>query len=161
MPLNEYLLENGIRRNLVFIGDKMEKDNIETRLYTLIDGEYKNIGNIKNVDGQYECNTRYKNNDSLISKNILDTTFSLEVDKNTKFDDLDKLFGIDDPKVPNAYNIEFLRYITCRRHKKKRINKKWTKKYGQKYIYVHRIGKGWILHTYSNGEFEFVKDGEL
>ena len=42
-----------------------------------------------------------------------------------------------------------------RKHKKKRINKKWAKRYG--YKCVTKTTKGWKLKTYKDGSFEFVK----
>ena len=129
----------------------------EIQLSVLVDGEYKSIGNID----KYECNTRYKNENSPMLKHTFDSSFSLEIDKNTKFDDFNNIFGIDNSKAPNIYDIEFSCCVPCKRHKKKRINKKWTKKYGQKYTIVRKVGKGWKLNTYTDGTFEFVRDGEL
>ena len=56
---------------------------------------------------------------------------------------------------------EFLRIVEPYLDKKKRINKKMLKKHGHP-NYVHRFEtvKGWKLHSYTNGEFEFVKDGD-
>ena len=42
-----------------------------------------------------------------------------------------------------------------RKHKKKRINKKWAKRYGFKC--VTKTTKGWKLKTYRDGSFEFIK----
>lgn len=39
--------------------------------------------------------------------------------------------------------------------KKKRINKKWLKRYGYKKVIVN--SKGWNVKTYTNGTVEFVK----
>ena len=135
----------------------MAEYNGEIQLSVLIDGEYKSIGNID----KYECNTRYKNENSPMSKHISDSSFSLEIDKNTKFDDFDKIFGIDNSKTPDIYNVKFSYCVPCKRHKKKRINKKWINKYGQKYIVAYKVSKGLKLNTYTDGSFEFVKDGGL
>lgn len=56
---------------------------------------------------------------------------------------------------------EFLRIVEPYLDKKKRINKKMLKKHGHP-NYVHRFEtvKGWKLRSYTNGEFEFVKDGD-
>lgn len=134
----------------------MAEYNGEIQLFVLIDGEYKSIGNID----KYECNTRYKNENSPMSKHISDSSFSLEIDKNTKFNDFDKIFGIDESKIPDSYDMKVTYPLPCRRHKKKRINKKWIKKYGQNYVITCKIVKGWKLNNYTDGTFEFVKDGE-
>lgn len=41
------------------------------------------------------------------------------------------------------------------------INKKMLKKHGHpNYVHKFETVKGWRLHSYTNGEFEFVKDGD-
>ena len=40
-------------------------------------------------------------------------------------------------------------------HKKKRINKKWAKRYGYKQIVVN--SKGWKIKNNTDGSFKFVK----
>jgi hypothetical protein len=66
------------------------------------------------------------------------------------------LFGIDKANKPDAYDISFIKYVQCRKHKKKRINNKWAKKYGYKPITV--TSKGWQINAYTDGTFEFKKD---
>ena len=73
-------------------------------------------------------------------------------------DELCKILGLDEAKMPDKYDIQVSKVVQCRRHKKKRINKKWAKKYG--YKQTHVIMKGWKMHSNRNGEIEFVKDGE-
>lgn len=49
--------------------------------------------------------------------------------------------------------------IQKRRHKKKRINKKWAKKYGYKMIPV--VMKGWKIETScEDNTFTFVKENK-
>lgn len=64
---------------------------------------------------------------------------------------LSKLVG----KIPDEYDIDYSIYVQARKHKKKRINKKWAKRYG--YKCVTKTAKGWKLKTYTDGSFEFVK----
>lgn len=75
---------------------------------------------------------------------------------------LSKLIG----KMPDKYDnelkvgdkavyFEFNSYVQVRKHKKKRINKKWAKRYG--YKCVTKTTKGWKLKTYTDGSFEFIK----
>ena len=56
---------------------------------------------------------------------------------------------------PKSYDIVYPKVVQARKHKKKRINKKWLKRYGYKTIHV--TSKGWKLKTYADGSFEFVK----
>ena len=113
-------------------------------------------GKIETID-KYEYNTRYPN--KYFAENLKQYGASFEIDMSKPID-TEKLFGIDNTKFPNKCDLQIIQPIPCRRHKKKRINKKWTKKYGQKYIQVQKIVKGWKMNHYTNGEFEFVKDGD-
>ena len=83
-------------------------------------------------------------------------TFDMAVPMDT--DKLYKILGIDKTKMPDKYDIQVSKIVQCRKHKKKRINKKWKKKYG--YKQTHVTMKGWKMHSNRNGEIEFVKDGE-
>lgn len=64
---------------------------------------------------------------------------------------LSKLIG----KVPDKYDITLPVIVQRRKHRKKRINKKWAKRYGFKC--VTKTTKGWKLKTYRDGSFEFIK----
>ena len=57
--------------------------------------------------------------------------------------------------MPDTYDIEYGKIIQARKHKKKRINKKWLKRYGYKTVMVK--SKGWKIHTCKDGSFEFIK----
>ena len=70
---------------------------------------------------------------------------------NINNDVLTKLTG----KVSDKYDITLPVIVQRRKHKKKRINKKWAKRYGFKC--VTKTTKGWKLKTYRDGSFEFVK----
>lgn len=64
---------------------------------------------------------------------------------------LSKLIG----KMPDEYDIDYSIYVQARKHRKRRINKKWAKRYG--YKCVTKTTKGWKLKTYTDGSFEFIK----
>lgn len=85
-------------------------------------------------------------------------TYALNLEEPLDTDELCKILGLDEAKMPDKYDIQVSKVVQCRRHKKKRINKKWAKKYG--YKQTHVIMKGWKMHSNRNGEIEFVKDGE-
>lgn len=55
------------------------------------------------------------------------------------------------------FNLECKMMVQRRKHRKKRINKKWLKKYGYKQIMVR--SKGWkIRGCAEDGAWEFVRD---
>lgn len=68
--------------------------------------------------------------------------FEIEFESDFYIDDGDKkyLFGYDNSKLPSRQSIIMTYYkpviVQARRHKKKRINKKWLKRYGYKTVYV-------------------------
>ncbi len=115
----------------------------------------KEINGIQNGDLRYEYNTKYK---SRLDK--YDESFYINVSESSDYQKIYKVFGIDESKIPDKYDIKVLKLIPCKWHKKKRINKKMLKKYGHP-NYVHRFEtvKGLKLNSYTNGEFEFIKDG--
>ena len=69
-----------------------------------------------------------------------------------------KILGLDIAHMPDSYNIQYIKIVQVRKHKKKRINKKWLKRYGYKKVIVN--SKGWDMKTYTDGTVEFVKIGE-
>lgn len=90
----------------------------------------------------------------LIRDKSIDFTFETSV--NTEL--FNEFFGVDKAILPDMYDIEFVQYVQKRKHKKKRINKKWLKKYGYKMI--KKKAKGWKMNVDTNGNVEFVKDKE-
>ena len=66
-----------------------------------------------------------------------------------------KILGVDIAKTPDAYDIQFVKFVQARKHKKRRINKKWLKRYGYKQMIVEN--KGWKIKCNTNGNIEFVK----
>lgn len=83
---------------------------------------------------------------------------TLEIN-NVQINDMNLLseFGVDKSKLPDAYNVEYVQFVQARKHKKRRINKKWLKKYGCKQVLCKL--KGWKLQSFNDdGTFMFVKD---
>lgn len=115
------------------------------------------INDIQDSDVKYKYNTKY--NSRLLDK--YDGSFCIDISEPIDYQKIHKVFGIDESKIPDKYNIKVSKLIPCKWHKKKRINKKMLKKHGYP-NYVHRFEtvKGWKLHSYTNGEFEFVRDGD-
>lgn len=65
------------------------------------------------------------------------------------------LMGLDVSNAPDKYNFQIMKVKQARKHKKKRINKKWIKRYRYEQILVDC--KGWKLKTHTDGTYEFVK----
>lgn len=76
----------------------------------------------------------------------------------TNKEDLFEVLGVDTSNVPDAYSILLTKPIQRRKHKKKRINKKWVKKYGYKLLVD--LKDDWRIKSYKDGTYEFVKGEE-
>ena len=74
-----------------------------------------------------------------------------EIDTN----ELHKILGIDISNMPDAYDIQFIKFVQVRKHKKRRINKKWLKRYDYKQTIIE--SKGWKMKTDTDGNIEFIK----
>lgn len=142
----------------------MEEDNKEITEMYLMDGD-KPIMQISDIqsDLQYEYNTKYKSR--LEYKTLIDKyggSFCIDVSDLVDYKKIYRTFGVDESKIPDKYDMKVSKLIPCRwQHKKKRINKKMLKKHGHpNYIKRWETIKGWKLNSYTNGEFEFVKDGD-
>lgn len=57
--------------------------------------------------------------------------------------------------MPDAYDIQYVKIVQVRKHKKRRINKKWVKRYGYKRVVVD--AKGWKIKNNTDGSIELVK----
>lgn len=113
------------------------------------------INDIQDGDLKYEYNTKYK---SRLDK--YDGSFCINTSEPTYYKKIYKVFGIDESNILDKFNIQVSKLIPCRWHKKKRINKKMLKKHGHpNYIKRWETVKGWKISLYTNGEFEFVKNG--
>lgn len=143
--------------------NKMGEDNKEIeeikKMYLMSgDKPIMQINDIQDDDLKYEYNTKYK---SRLDKYGGSFCINLSLSEPTDYKKIYKTFGIDESKIPEKYDIKALKPIPCRWHKKKRINKKMLKKHGHpNYIKRWETIKGWKLNSYTNGEFEFVKDGD-
>lgn len=147
-----------------FMENKKEEDNKKiTEMYLMDDDKpIMQISDIQDSDLQYEYNTKYKSR--LEYKTLLDRyggSFCIDISESIDYQKILKVFGVDESKIPDKYDMEVSKLIPCRWHKKKRINKKMLKKHGHpNYIKRWETVKGWKLNSYTNGEFEFIKDGD-
>ena len=110
-------------------------DNVDEIALTSNVTEEKDIlGNVKNIN-----------------KGKTTLSFTSTIEKETLF----KILGVDISKTPDAYKISVTKPVQRRKHKKRRINKKWLKKYGYK-IQVD-LRDGWHIKSYTDGHYEFAK----
>lgn len=84
-----------------------------------------------------------------------ETAFSLK-EPILNVDVLCAAIGVDLSNKPDAYDIQFKKFVQARKHKKRRINKKWLKRYGIKTVLVDT--KGWMLKHCTDGTVEFIKE---
>lgn len=80
---------------------------------------------------------------------------TLSIDVSIGAMSLISLIDVDVSNAPDKYNFQIMKVKQARKHKKKKINKKWIKRYGYKQILVD--SKGWKLKTHTDGYYEFVK----
>lgn len=95
--------------------------------------------------------------EKLASRFIHDPTYEMTFnsDKPIDVEEFYRVLGIDIANMPDAYDIQFVKFVQARKHKKRRINKKWLKRYGYKQMLVE--SKGWKIKRDTNGNIEFVK----
>lgn len=111
-------------------------DNVDEIALTSATEERDILGNVENIN---------------IKKGETTLSFTSIIEKETLF----KVLGVDISKTPDAYKIQVTKPVQRRKHKKKRINKKWLKKYGYKILVDFR--DGWHIKSYADGHYEFVK----
>ena len=66
------------------------------------------------------------------------------------------ILGADFSKTPDQVNILYVKKIQARKHRKKRINKKWLKRYGYKEQSID-FGEWNVKSTDECGEYEFTR----
>lgn len=100
-------------------------------------------------EGDKHCNT--------LTQYIHDPEYTLNfnINKQISKEDFNILFGVDTLNMSDAYDVQFIKFIQTRRHKKKRINKKWLKRYGYRQMIVKSTG--YKIKCNTNGNVEFVK----
>lgn len=72
------------------------------------------------------------------------------------------LRNLIEPIIPPEglkYEVTFTKVVQARRHRKKRINKKWAKKYGYKQVFVK--SPGWKMTANTDGTVTFTKGEDL
>lgn len=121
----------------------------------------ENIGqieDIKEVNMTAKSEMEYvRDEDRVASRFIHNPTYEMTFnsDKPIDTEEFYRVLGIDIANMPDAYDIQFVKFVQARKHKKRRINKKWLKRYGYKQMLVE--SKGWKIKRDTNGNIEFVK----
>lgn len=136
--------------------------NVHMTLYNKETGkELMKLDDIEDI--KLETNTlyesRYDKEEHKLNNRLTSGSCEMTFNCDTTALNLDALFGIDLAQKPDAYDISFIKIIQCRKHKNKRINKKWAKRYGYRQVEV--VSKGWQINTYTDGSFEFKKNMKL
>ena len=121
-------------------------------------GKLGQIENIKEANMTVESETEYQRDEhgkvSRLSNNhTYELTFN--TDKPIEKEDSYKILGMDISNLPDAYDIQFVKIVQARKHKKRRINKKWLNRYGYKQIPVE--SQGCKMKTDTNGNVEIIK----
>ena len=121
----------------------------------------QNLGQIEDIksvsiDAKYKTDYAKKDIHKVLSYKH-DTTyeFTFNADKPIDTKEFYKILGIDIANMPDTYDIQFVKYVQARKHRKRRINKKWLKQYGYKQTLVE--SKGWKMKSNTNGNVEFIK----
>lgn len=126
-------------------------ENVKTgETYSMDDVSGVRIGS----DLVYEYNKPYE----LPKRTSFDASMEIELlNGQINQDRLNQVIGIDESRLPDKYDLTIFKPIQKRRHKKKRINKKWAKRYG--YIMASISTKEWKIKTScKDNTFTFVKE---
>lgn len=111
----------------------------------------REVGNLDNVhldSCEVEKGTQFGSWMRQNASMTMDFTIGEEVDIN-------KILGLDITQMQDFYDIQYVKFIPARTHKKRRINKKWAKRYGYKRITI--IIQGLHVKMDTDGNVEFVK----
>lgn len=112
-------------------GERFEVSNATIEMDTLSVQEVPEIRTFGTYEATFSCEN------TTINENLLSELFL--------------------PKKPNTFDIQYTVMVQARRHRKKRINKKWLKRYGYKPMQM--TSNGWRIDTYNTqtGEVGLVK----
>ena len=151
------ILFNG-RKEVIYIPLKDTEHCIMNIFNTETGENLGQIGNIKEVNMVSKDKMKYeRGKHGEISRLVNDTTYELtfNADKPIDTEEFYGLLGIDTSNMPDAYDIQFVKFVQARKHKKRRINKKWLKRYGYKQMIVDT--KGCKMKYDTDDNVEFVK----
>lgn len=110
--------------------------------------DIQEINMTRNTVEQCHDYIRYK---PIITKDERTLSFSANISKINP-----AILGADFSKTPDQVNILYVKKIQARKHRKKRINKKWLKRYGYKEQSID-FGEWNVKSTDECGEYEFTR----
>lgn len=114
--------------------------------------ELATVSNIESVDVDVYTEEKYNCLTGVTDKRLRYKKMEFTMKDNVN---ILQILGVDMSKAPDMYGLSFTTNLPSRRHKKKRINKKWLKRYG--YKLTTGISCGWRVRQNIDGSFEFVK----
>lgn len=130
-----------------------ENDDIKMYLKNMETGEILEFGTLSDATCEVGTQYCYVYREGQKVASFLEPTLLIDVMNPNQ--NLNGFLPVTNEIMPRAYDIEYSTIKQRRIHKKKRINKKWMKKYG--FVDVIHKTKGWKLKNYSDGSFEFVR----
>ena len=137
--------------------------DVEHCVMNVFDTDTKeNLGQIKNIQdvsmtSEWKTDYARDKQNNVVSRFVHDPTYTMTFNSDEPIDteEFYRVLGIDMANMPDAYDIQYVKFVQARKHKKRRINKKWLKRYGCKQILVE--SKGWKIKHDTDGRVEFVK----
>lgn len=116
------------------------------------------LDDVKSVEmkSEYKTDSAQKDAKNILFSNYNPSyTITFDIDKPINTEELYKILSVDTSNAPDAYDIQYVIIVQVRKHKKRRINKKWAKRYGYKQAVVG--SKGWNIKNNTDGSIEIVK----
>ena len=125
-------------------------------------GTGENLGQVEDIEevnmtSEYQIDYGRDKHGNILTRCVRDPAyeFTFNADKPIDTEEFYKILGIDIANMPDAYDVQFIKLVQARKHKKRRINKKWLKRYGYKQMIVE--SKGWKVKTDTDGNAELIK----
>ncbi len=142
MPMNTNYCMNEYVCSGIILQDPKSKKKI------CFFNDIQEINMTRNTVEQCHDYIRYK---PIITKDERTLSFSANTSKINP-----AILGADPSRTPDQVNILYVKKIQARKHRKKRINKKWLKRYGYKEQSID-FGEWNCKSTDECGEYEFTR----
>lgn len=109
------------------------------------------------TESRAEVDYLYNPNPPLVSNCTRESTMTLNMDKNG-MESFVNFIGLDLTNCPSTYCLSFHLPVQVRKHRKRRINKKWAKRYGYRFVLINCDDWRIIKNDLETGEVEFRKE---
>lgn len=144
---------------MIFISIKESSFSVVNLFNTDTGENFGQISNMEDCEVESETKIDYaedKYGSKIFPCNTTHTyTMTFNTDEPITTEKFCKIIGMDMSNAPDIFDIQFVKYIQVRKHKKRRINKKWLKRYGYKEIVLN--SKDWKVKNNADGTIEFIK----